>query len=134
MKVVCDEGVPRALARRLRYLGIDVSPLPPQWRGLSNGRLITAVTAAGFDVLLSNDKNMIFQLNIATLKIAIVTLPTNRRQSVVPRSEEIVSTVNSVLPGQHIAIKLSGGRTLRRSGPEGATFTDEMPPVAPFDP
>jgi hypothetical protein len=134
VRVVCDEGVPRALARRLRILGIDVSPLPPQWRGLSNGRLIGAVAAAGYDVLLSNDKNIIFQLNIATLKIAVVTLPTNRRQSVVPRSEDIASTLRSVLPGQHISIELNGGRTLRWSGSEGAIFADEMPPVAPFDP
>ena len=132
MKVVCDEGVPRALGRRLRELGIEVSPPAPQWRGFANGRLVAAAAAAGFDVLLSNDKNLIFQLNLLTMEIAIVTLPNNRRESLVPRSEDIADTLRRVLPGQCVAIQTDGVRTLRRRGFGDATVVDALPPIAPF--
>jgi hypothetical protein len=133
LKIVCDEGVPRALARRLRALGLDISPPDTEWRGLSNGKLAATAAKAGFDVLLSNDKNMIFQLNLAMIEIAIVTIPTNRRHSIVPRSEDIADTLRRASPRQHISIELDGRRTVRRWGAEGATIADAMTPVAPFE-
>ena len=86
----------------------------------------------GFDVLLSNDKNLVFQLNLATIQIAIVTLPTNRQRIIVRRSQDIADTLRRVRPRQHVAIELDGRRTVRRSGFAGAVVMESMAPVAPF--
>jgi hypothetical protein len=44
------------------------------WDKLRNGDLLTVAEAAGFDVLLTTDKNMRHQQNLAGRKIAIVVL------------------------------------------------------------
>ena len=124
-------GSPRP---RSRELGLEVSPPAREWRGFSNGRLIAAVAAAGFDVLLSNDKNLIFQLNLATVRIAIVTLPNNRRRSLIARSEDIADTVRRTLPRQFAAMEADGRRTVRRLGATGEIIVEAMPPLAPFNP
>jgi hypothetical protein len=41
---------------------------------LLNGELLTAAEQAGFDVLLTTDKNLIHQQNLSGRKIAIVVL------------------------------------------------------------
>jgi hypothetical protein len=41
---------------------------------MRNGELLTAAEAAGYDVLLTTDKNMKYQQNLAARKIAIVVL------------------------------------------------------------
>jgi hypothetical protein len=109
-------------------------PQAPEWRGLSNGRLIAAAAQAGFDVLLSSDKNLLFQMNLATMQIAIVTLPTNCRQSIVPGSEDIADTLRGALPGQHVAIELDGRRIVRSASSGGEIMVEAMAPVAAFDP
>jgi len=134
VKIACDEGVPRPLVRRLQGLGLDVSPQPPAWRGLSNGRLIAAVASAGFDVLLSNDKNLVHQHNLLNLEIGIVTLPTNKLDSLVPRSADIAATLLRVSRRQFVAIGLDGRCVRRQMGPSGTLVEDELQPLTPFGP
>ncbi len=49
------------------------------WDTLTNGELLSEAERAGFDVLLTADKNMRFQQNLAGRKIAIVVLNTPQR-------------------------------------------------------
>ena len=51
MRVVVDEGVPRQLAAALQRAGLDAHRFKSIWKGFTNGRLIAAVEADGFDVL-----------------------------------------------------------------------------------
>jgi hypothetical protein len=44
------------------------------WDELENGALLNAAEAAGFDVLLTTDKNLSYQQNLSGRKIAIVVL------------------------------------------------------------
>ena len=44
------------------------------WDTLKNGELLAAAEADGFDVLLTTDKNMRYQQNLAGRKIAVVVL------------------------------------------------------------
>lgn len=48
------------------------------WRELSNGDLLAAAEAAGFDVLVTADLNLRYQQNLAGRRIGIVVLSTNR--------------------------------------------------------
>jgi len=44
------------------------------WHELENGELIQKAEGAGFDVILSTDKNIRYQQNLVARKIAIVVL------------------------------------------------------------
>jgi len=44
------------------------------WDTLKNGELLAVAEADGFDVLLTTDKNMRYQQNLAGRKIAVVVL------------------------------------------------------------
>ena len=82
MRVVVDEGVPRQLVAALQNAGIDAHRFKPIWKGFTNGRLIAAIEHDGFDVLLTNDKNMASQQNLRGRTVAVVALPTNRRSPI----------------------------------------------------
>ena len=75
MTVVLDEGVPRSLAGALRAFGLDADPFDPAWIGLRNGVPLRRVEAAGYSVLLTNDKNMAFQQSLKGAGVAVVALP-----------------------------------------------------------
>ncbi len=119
MRIDCDEGVPRGLGRSLRELGLDVTPAP----------------RARFDVPLSNDKNLVIQLNPAALRFAIVTLPTNQRPVLIPGAADIAETLQHASPGRCIAIGLDGRRTVHRLGesasdPEGVAAARAIRPLS----
>ncbi len=47
------------------------------WAALTNGELLAAAEGAGFDVMVSGDKNLVYQQNLAGRKLALVVLGTN---------------------------------------------------------
>jgi len=57
MRILFDHGTPSGIARRLA--GHSVTEARDLgWDRISNGELLTAAEAAGFDVLLTTDKNI----------------------------------------------------------------------------
>jgi hypothetical protein len=48
------------------------------WDKLENGELLTAAEAAGFEVIVTTDRNLRHQQNLANRKLAIVVLGTSR--------------------------------------------------------
>lgn len=73
MHVLFDQGTPLPIAKALvghvvktaRQLG---------WDTLNNGELLRVAEEAGFEVLLTTDKNLAYQQNLRGRKIAIVVL------------------------------------------------------------
>jgi hypothetical protein len=73
MLILFDHGTPRSIARWLRGHTI-VEALARDWDRLSNGALLKAAEEAGFDLLLSTDKNIRYQQNLEGRRIAILIL------------------------------------------------------------
>ncbi len=71
MLVLFDHGTPRGLTRLLVGHTIRVARAQG-WDTLSNGDLLAQAEAAGFDVLVTTDKNIRYQQNLEGRKIAIV--------------------------------------------------------------
>ena len=73
MRIIFDQATPVPL--RL-YLAEHIVRTAAQegWDQLKNGDLLKVAEAAGFDLLLTTDKNMIYQQNLSGRKIAIVVL------------------------------------------------------------
>jgi hypothetical protein len=68
-----DVGTPRALARSLSHHEVVFSRRRG-WHLLANGELIKVAEEAGFDVLLTTDKNIRYQQNLRSRIIALAVL------------------------------------------------------------
>ncbi len=131
MRVVIDEGVPRHLASALIEQGIDASRFPRKWISLSNGVLIRACEAEGYDVLVTNGKNIADQQSLQGKRLAVVALPHSRRRAIIERIEDIADTLRRANPGEHIVIEIDGPRTIRRIV-DGSVVEERLPAVATF--
>lgn len=77
MKVLFDQNAPRPLARFLD--GHTVTRLAELgWEQLRNGELIQMAEAAGYEVMVTADKNIRYQQNLVDRQIALVILPSGR--------------------------------------------------------
>lgn len=103
MLVLFDHGTPRGIARALQ--GHTVKEARAQgWDTLNNGDLLKAAEDAGFDVLLTTDKNLRYQQNLQGRKLAIVVLSRSRWSLVKTMMEEIVTAVNAAKPGTYTLV------------------------------
>lgn len=77
MRILFDQGTPVPLRKFLP--GHVVKTAYQQgWSTLLNGDLLRVAEEAGFDLLLTVDKNLAYQQNLAGRKIGIVALSRNR--------------------------------------------------------
>jgi len=77
MKILLDECVTKKLKRYLDDLDVR-TVVEMGWSGYRNGKLLAAAVENGFDILLSIDKNMAFQQNMAKYEVAVVVFDTQR--------------------------------------------------------
>jgi predicted nuclease of predicted toxin-antitoxin system len=130
-RVLLDESVPRHLAGPLEAAGFAATPYPNAWKEMTNGELLATAEEQGFDILITNDRNIFSQQNLRGRKLAIVVLPTNLRRLIMDRAADLVDTVNRVEPGQYVVIELSGSRTVvDYNAPK--IESSEMPSIQPF--
>jgi hypothetical protein len=73
MLVLFDHSTPAPLRDALKAHTV-VEAVERGWERLENGALLDAAEAAAFEILVTADKNMRHQQNLAARKIAIVVL------------------------------------------------------------
>lgn len=98
MQILFDHGTPAPLQAFLT--GHTVREAKAQgWDTFKNGELLTAAEAAGFDVLITADKNIRYQQNLTSRTIAIVVLG-NAQWPVLRRHvARVVAAVNAATAG-----------------------------------
>ena len=107
MRVLFDQATPVPIRPYLK--GHEVRTAAQQgWDTLKNGELLMAAEADGFDVLLTTDKNMRYQQNLAGRKIAVLVLGLQQWPSLQPYVQLVVEAVNAAVPGSYIEIDLPG--------------------------
>jgi hypothetical protein len=105
LRILLDEGVPDVIKRRLSSLSIfTVEEMG--WRGIKNGALLDLM-ANKFQTLVTTDKNLPFQQNLASRGIALVILPSNRIRIVIELIPEIESALTNIAPGQFVQLTTS---------------------------
>jgi hypothetical protein len=98
MRILFDQGVPRGITASLG--GHEVTEARKfRWERISNGELLNLAEGAGFDLLLTTDKNVRYQQNLAGRKICIVVLGNSPWWLVRQHLDEIVAAVNAATPG-----------------------------------
>jgi hypothetical protein len=101
MRILFDNGTPRGLARLLTGHVVEEARAHG-WEELGNGALIDAAEGAGFEVLLTSDKNIRYQQNLRARKIALVVLGNSQWPMVKLVAEAILTAVNAAQPGSYI--------------------------------
>ncbi len=105
MLVLFDNGTPRGLARFLSEHTVEEARTRG-WEELANGELIDVAEHAGFDVIVTTDKNIRYQQNLKARKIALVVLEHSQWPMVRLVAESIVAAVNAVEPGSYVEIEV----------------------------
>ena len=73
MRILFDQGTPLPIRRFLTGHEVSISS-DLGWDRLRNGDLLIAAENAGYDVLLTTDKNLRYQQNLKKRIIAIVVI------------------------------------------------------------
>jgi hypothetical protein len=73
MRIHFDHGTPEPLIAFLQGHTITTAK-DAGWDRLVNGKVLKAAETAGFEVLLTTDKNMVSQQNLKSRTVAIVVL------------------------------------------------------------
>ena len=105
MLILFDHGTPSPLGALLT--GHTVKKAKDLgWDTLSNGELLKAAEGAGFELLLTTDKNIRDQQNLAERTIAIVVLGHPRWPVVRLYVERVAAAVNAAKPGSYTEVEI----------------------------
>lgn len=104
MLVLFDHNVPAPLSSYL--IGHTVAEARDRgWDTLSNGDLLAEAERAGFDVLLTADKNIRYQQNLGG-RIALVVLSTPQWPVLRLHIAKVVEAVNAATPGSYVEVNI----------------------------
>ncbi len=105
MRVIFDQATPVPIRPYLE--GHTVRTAAQQgWDRLRNGELLAAAEQAGFDILLTTDKNIRYQQNLAGRKIAIVVLGRQQWSQLRSHIPRIVEALNAAMPGSYAEVDI----------------------------
>jgi hypothetical protein len=105
MRVLFDNGTPRGLAGALSGHTVEEAR-SHGWDTFRNGELLDAADAAGFDVLLTTDRNIRHQQNLAGRHVAVVALGKARWRLIQNRLPEIAAAVAAATPGSFFEVDI----------------------------
>jgi hypothetical protein len=104
VKVLLDECVDWRLARDI--VGHDVKTARQMgWATIKNGELL-ALASDAFDVFVTVDRNLSFQQNLASFKVAVIVLhaKTNRLANLKPLVPTLLTAIESAEPGASTSV------------------------------
>ena len=118
MRLLFDHNVPAPLRRLIS--GYDTAFTDEWgWSELTNGDLLAAAEAAGFDVLLTADRNLRYQQNLNGRRIGLVVLSTNHWPTIRDNAPQVLAAVKGAGRGQYVEVELPRPTPLRRTPPAG---------------
>jgi hypothetical protein len=77
------------------------------WDRLANGALLEAAEEAGFDVVLSTDKNIRYQQNLSGRRIAILILDNPQRPAAHRYIDRVIAAANAATPGSYAEVDIA---------------------------
>jgi hypothetical protein len=105
MRILFDHGTPSGIAAALS--GHEVTEARERgWDRISNGELLRAAEAEGFDLLLTTDKRIRYQQNLSGRTIAILVLGNSTWRVVRLYLDRISSAVNEAAPGNYSEVDI----------------------------
>lgn len=105
MLILFDQGTPVAIRKSLPDHVVKTA-YEQGWSALLNGELLRVAEEAGFELLLTTDKNLAYQQNLTGRKIAIVVLGRSRWTLIKPVLGRIAEAVKAAKPGSYTIIDI----------------------------
>jgi hypothetical protein len=105
MRILFDQGVPRGLTASLPVHEVTEAR-KLKWERISNGELLKLAEGAGFDLLLTTDKNVRYPQNLADRKISIVVLGNSPWWLVRQHLDAIAAAVTAATPGSYTEVEI----------------------------
>jgi hypothetical protein len=106
LRILFDKNVPIGV-RSFLLLHEVRTFVEMQWHPqLENGALLKAAEAAGFDVIVTSDQNIVHQQNLTARRLALVILGSNIWPIVRDHGETITAKVNAAKPGRYDFIEM----------------------------
>jgi len=105
MRILFDQATPVPL--RPSLVGHTVRTAAEEgWEKLSNGDLLRAAEEKGFNLLLTTDKNMPYQQNLAGRSIGVVVLSVQAWHQLRPYAQLVVDAVSAARPGEFTRVEI----------------------------
>lgn len=105
MRVLFDNSTPRGVAAALSGHVVEEARLHG-WDNLRNGELLDAAEAANFDVFVTTDRNIRYQQNLSTRRIAIVVLSKGRWRLIKSKLAVVTAAVGAASPGSFTEVEI----------------------------
>jgi hypothetical protein len=105
MLILFDNGTPAPLRHTLKGHTV-VEAIERGWDRLVNGELIAVAEAAGFELLVTTDKNMRYQQNLTGRKIAFVVIGNQQWPTLRRYVDRVIAAVNAATPGSFTEVEI----------------------------
>jgi hypothetical protein len=105
MRIIFDQATPLPIRPHLARHTVHTAT-QQGWDKFTNGELLTAAEEAGFDLLLTTDKNLRYQQNLQGRKIAVVVLGQQQWPLLRPHIQLVVDAINAATPGSYVEVSL----------------------------
>ena len=105
MRILFDQATPVPIRAHLDQHVVRTAS-QQGWDTLKNGDLLTSAEAAGFEILLTTDKNLRYQQNLTDRKIAIIVLGNQQWPQLRPHVQRVVDAITAAVPGSYIEIDI----------------------------
>ena len=106
MKILLDECVPLQVRQALPNHEVTTAQRMG-WGGIYNGDLLDKAEREGFKVFIVADKNLRYQQNLSSRRIAILELWTNHRPTLEKHFTEIRTAVEKLSAGEYFILESS---------------------------
>lgn len=98
MNIFFDVNVPAQLRRHMARHKVTTA-VHMGWGQLSNGTLLKVAENAGFELMITGDKNLAYQQNLKNRKIALIILGTTHRYTLEANMATVLAAVSRAKPG-----------------------------------
>ncbi len=116
LRILLDENIPFGLKDLLA--GFEVRTADEMgWAGVTNGRLLDAAEAAGFQIIVTADRNIRAQQRLAGRKIALVVISTNHWDTIRDNAGPVISACSGAAHGSYNLAQLPRPPRRRRTPP-----------------
>ena len=105
MRVLFDQGTPVPLRQHLPNHSIRTA-FELGWSALKNGELLARAEAEGFEALVTTDRNLKYQQNLAERRIAIVVLSTTSWPRIQANASLVLRAIDAAVPGGYAEVPI----------------------------
>jgi hypothetical protein len=98
LRILFDQGVPVPLRDHLPSHEVKTAH-ELGWSTLSNGELLGRAQTQ-FDALITTDRNIKYQQNLSSVKLAVVVLPTTNWPRLQTMLDEVVAALDHLAEGE----------------------------------